>query len=425
NGVTLQGGEVFKAMSTDKAGNESPIATQTVTDVTAPDAPVLNDITSNSKQVTGTAEPNSTVSVTFPSGEVVETTADKDGKFTVAIPENEGLQGGETIEATSEDEAGNVSQKDSTLVVDATAPGAPQISHVTSISTEVTGVAEPNSTVSVTFPSGEVVETTADQDGNFTVAIPENEGLQGGETISATAQDKAGNVSQPGSTTVIDATAPAPPTVNAVTSEDTNITGTGEPNMTITIKFPTGETATGKTDETGNYTIAIPNEVDLQGGEELYVTSTDEAGNETDPVKTTVTDVTAPGAPTVNEVTNEDAQIRGIAEPGSNITVTFPDNITASATADDEGNYTISIPEGIDLKGDEVLQITATDETGNISSPTSTTVIDVTAPDAPILNEVSSENTQVTGTTEANATVTVTFPGGTTVDVKADAQGNF
>src|SRR5699024_9300939 len=105
------------------------------------------------------------------------------------------------------------SQKESTQVIDDRDTSAPQTSHVTSISTEVTGVAEPNSTVSVTFPSGEVVETTADQDGNFTVAIPENEGLQGGETISATAQDKAGNVSQPGATTVIDATAPAPPTV--------------------------------------------------------------------------------------------------------------------------------------------------------------------------------------------------------------------
>ncbi|MEB7765434.1 Ig-like domain-containing protein, partial [Staphylococcus pseudoxylosus] len=132
----------------------------------------------------------SIVTVTFPSGAVVEATADENGNFTVAIPENEGLQGGETIQATSTDAAGNVSQPASGQVIDATAPDAPQISHVTSVSTEVTGTAEANSTVTVTFPSGAVVEATADENGNFTVAIPENEGLQGGETIQATSTDE-------------------------------------------------------------------------------------------------------------------------------------------------------------------------------------------------------------------------------------------
>ncbi|PTI57298.1 YSIRK signal domain/LPXTG anchor domain surface protein [Staphylococcus xylosus] len=258
NSVILKGGEEFKAISTDEAGNESPVATTTVADTIAPDAPTVKDITSNSNQVTGTAEANSIVTVTFPSGAVVEATADENGNFTVAIPENEGLQGGETIQATSTDAAGNVSQPASGQVIDATAPDAPQISHVTSVSTEVTGTAEANSTVTVTFPSGAVVEATADENGNFTVAIPENEGLQGGETIQATSTDETGNVSQPGSTTVTDETAPAPPTVNGVTSEDTTVSGTAEANTTVTVIFPDGVTASGKSDENGNYTIAIP-----------------------------------------------------------------------------------------------------------------------------------------------------------------------
>ncbi|WP_210140914.1 Ig-like domain-containing protein, partial [Staphylococcus sp. GDX8P113P-2] len=425
SGVTLQGGEVFKAIATDKAGNESSVATRIVTDVTAPDAPTLNDVNSNSKQLNGQAEANSTVSVTFPSGEVVDTVADQDGNFTVDIPENEGLQGGETIVATSKDKAGNISQKGSTQVIDATAPDAPQISHVTSVSTEVKGTAEANSTVSVTFPSGEVVETKADQDGNFTVSIPENEELQGKETISATSKDSAGNVSHAGSTTVTDATAPAPPTVNSVTSQDTNISGTAEPGSTVTITFPNGEVATGETDETGKYIIAIPNEVDLEGGEELQVISTDDTGNETEPVKTTVKDTTAPDAPTINDVTSEDTQIIGKAEPGSTVTVTFPDNTTAIGTADDQGNYTIDITSGTKLEGSEELQVTATDKTGNISKPTSTTVIDKTAPDAPKVNRVSSEDVQIAGSSEPNSTVTITFPGNITVDVEADEHGNF
>src|SRR5699024_7083176 len=309
--------------------------------------------------------------------------------------------------------------------IDATAPDAPQISHVTSVSTEVKGTAEANSTVSVTFPSGKVVETNADQDGNFNVTIPENEGLQGKETISATSKDSAGNVSHAGSTTVTDATAPAPPTVNGVTSQDKNISGTAEPNSTITIKFPNGETATGATDETGNYTIAIPNEVSLEGGEEIQVTSTDDAGNETEPVKTTVKDTTAPDTPTVKEVTSEDTTIGGTAEPGSAVTVTFPDGTTAIGTADDQGNYTIDITSSTKLEGSEELHVTATDKTGNISNPTSTTVIDKTAPDAPKVNRVSSEDVKIAGSSEPNSTVTITFPGNITVDVVADEHGNF
>ncbi|MEP9819062.1 Ig-like domain-containing protein, partial [Staphylococcus xylosus] len=425
NGVTLEGGEEFKAISTDKAGNESPIATTIVKDVKAPDAPVIKDVTSNSNQITGTAEANSTVTVTFPSGEVVEVTADENGRFTANIPENEELQGGETIQATSTDAAGNISQSGNTTVIDATAPEAPKISHVTNVSTEVTGTAEANSTVKVTFPSGTVVETIADVQGNFTVAIPENEELQGGETIQATSTDATGNVSHPGSTTVTDEIAPSPPTVNGVTSEDVQVTGTAEANTTVTVTFPGGVTAAGKSDNNGNYTISIPGEVDLVGGEEIQVTSTDDAGNETAPVATTVTDVTAPAAPTINGVTSEDVQITGTAEANSTVTVMFPDGITATGTTDNQGNYTVKIPEGTDLTGNEVLKVTASDSRGNISPETSTTVADATAPEVPVLNEVSSEDTTVSGTAEANTIVTVTFPGDVKVDVETDAQGNF
>ncbi|MDK6812316.1 Ig-like domain-containing protein, partial [Lactobacillus jensenii] len=88
----------------------------------------------------------------------------------------------------------------------------------------------------------------------------------------------------------------------------------------------------GTTDEDGNYTITIPTNEDLKGGEALPVTSTDKAGNTSAPATTTVTDTTAPTAPSVNPVTSDDTQITGKAEPGSTVTVTFPDGTTASGT---------------------------------------------------------------------------------------------
>ncbi|WP_436963196.1 Ig-like domain-containing protein, partial [Staphylococcus xylosus] len=421
----LTAGTVLTATAS-KDGKTSEISDQiTVTDATAPEAPVINPITSNDTQVTGKAEPNSSVTVGFPGGGKISVTADDQGNFIVNIPDSVNLDGGEEFKAISTDKAGNESTIATTIVEDATAPEAPVIGDTTSNSNQVTGTAEANSTVKVTFPSGAVVETTADAQGNFTVAIPEDEALQGGETIQAISTDDAGNVSHPGSTTVTDETAPAPPTVNGVTSEDTQVTGTAEVNSTVTVKFPNGVTVKGESDANGNYTIAISDEVDLVGGEEIQVISTDDAGNETAPVATTVTDVTAPDAPIVNDVTSEDAQVTGTAEANSTITVIFKDGTTATGTTDDQGNYTVNIPEGIDLTGDEPLKVTASDSRGNISPVTSTTVIDATAPETPVLNEVTSEDAQVTGTAEANSTVTVTFPGDVKVVVETDEQGNF
>ncbi|RUY73913.1 hypothetical protein EN964_37410, partial [Mesorhizobium sp. M7A.F.Ca.CA.001.10.2.1] len=127
---------------------------------------------------------------------------------------------------------------------------------------------------------------------------------------------------------------------------------------------------------------------DLKGGETLPVTSTDKAGNTSDKATTTVTDTTAPTVPSVNPVTSDDTQITGKAEPGSTVTVTFPDGTTATGTADDNGNYVIEIPANEDLKGGETLPVTSTDKAGNTSDKASTVVTDTTAPTVPSVNPV-------------------------------------
>src|SRR5699024_5127611 len=175
----------------------------------------------------------------------------------------------------------------------------------------------------------------------------------------------------------------------------------------------------------GEYTITIPEKIDLKGDEELLISAMDGNGNISDSITTTVKDITAPAAPTVKEVTSEDTTIGGTAEPGSTVTEMFPEGTTATGTAYGQGNYTIDITYGTKLEGGEELQVTATDKTGNISNPTSTMVIDKTAPDAPKINRVSSEDAQIVGSSEPNSTVTITFPGNITVDVEADEHGNF
>uniref|UniRef100_UPI001FD8A93E Ig-like domain-containing protein n=2 Tax=unclassified Staphylococcus TaxID=91994 RepID=UPI001FD8A93E len=410
--VKLDGGEPIKVVAADKDGNKSEEATTTVVDTTAPSAPTVKEVTSEATTVSGTAEPGSTVTVTFPDGTTSTGTADSEGNYTVEIPSNVDLEGGEDIKVTSKDKVGNTSEETMTTVVDKTAPDAPTVKEVTSEATTVSGTAEPGSTVTVTFPDGKTATGTADDQGNYTIEIPSDVKLDGGEPIKVVAADKDGNTSTEATTTVKDTTAPDAPTVKEVTSEDTTIGGTAEPGSTVTVTFPGGKTATGTADDQGNYTIEIPSDVKLEGGENIIVTSKDKDGNTSEEATTTVKDTTAPSAPTVKEVTSEDTTIGGTAEPGSTVTVTFPDGTTATGTADSEGNYTVDIPSNIDLEGGEPIKVVATDKDDNTSTEATTTVVDTTAPSAPTVKEVTSEATTVSGTAEPGSTVTVTFPDG-------------
>ncbi|MFP5163852.1 Ig-like domain-containing protein, partial [Staphylococcus equorum] len=145
-------------------------------------------------------------------------------------------------------------------------------------------------------------------------------------------------------------TAPAAPTVNEVTSGDTQLTGTGEPGSTITVKFPDGSVVTGTVDNQGNYVIDLPVDKKLNGNEELVVTST--------------------AAPTVNKVTSGDTKVTGTGEPGSTITVKFPNGTIVTGKANNQGNYVINVPSIIDLNPGDTIQVSSIDKSGNMSGTT-------------------------------------------------------
>ncbi|MGX5791612.1 Ig-like domain-containing protein [Staphylococcus equorum] len=414
----LKAGTILTAIATKNGKTSNLSDPVTVEDITAPNAPTVNEVTSEGTQLTGSGEAGSTITVKFPDGSVVTGVADDQGNYAIDIPTNVDLVGNEELVVTSTDGAGNVSPETRLTVKDATAPVAPTVNEVTSEGTQVTGTGEPGSTITVKFPDGSVVTGVVDDQGNYVIDIPTNVDLVGNEELVVTSTDVSGNVSLETRLTVKDTTAPVAPTVNEVTSEGTQVTGTGEPGSTITVQFPHGSVATGTVDNQGNYAIDLPIDKQLNGNEELVVTSTDGAGNVSPETRLTVTDVTAPDAPTVNEVTSEGTQVTGTGEPGSTITVQFPDGSVATGTADSQGNYAIDVPTNVDLVGNEELVVTSTDGAGNVSAETRLTVKDATAPNAPMVDEVTSESTQVTGTGEPSSTITVQFPDGSVAQVQ-------
>ncbi|WP_169752671.1 retention module-containing protein [Campylobacter mucosalis] len=74
--------------------------------------------------------------------------------------------------------------------------------------TTVTGKTEPGAKVEVTFPNGEKVSVTANDDGSYTAQIPDGITLKDGDKVTAVATDPSNNTTNTPSQTIIDRTAP-------------------------------------------------------------------------------------------------------------------------------------------------------------------------------------------------------------------------
>ncbi|MYL20767.1 hypothetical protein GLW04_12770 [Halobacillus litoralis] len=401
------GGTEISVTLTDAAGNESEAATVIVADTTAPEDPVVNDVTDQDTSVTGTGEAGSDVTVTIDGTEYTGT-VDENGDFAVTIPEQ---SAGTDVSVTLTDEAGNESGAVTVTVTDGTAPDAPSVDGVTDQDTEVTGTGEAGTDVTVTIDGTEYTGTV-DENGDFSVTIPEQ---SGGTEVSVTLTDAAGNESEASVVTVSDVTAPADPSVDGITDQDAEVTGTGEAGTDVTVTID-GTEYTGTVDENGDFAVTIPQQSE---GTEVGVRLTDGSGNESGLVTVTVTDGTAPEAPVVAEVTDQDTEVTGTGEAGAEVTVTI-DGEEYTGTVDGNGDFTVTIPQ--QEAGTEV-SVTLTDAAGNESEAATVTVVDTTAPEAPVVAEVTDQDTEVTGTGEAGAEVTVTIDGSEytgTVDENGD-----
>ncbi|MBV5749340.1 BapA prefix-like domain-containing protein [Pseudomonas aeruginosa] len=403
----LPNGTVVNATATDPSGNASSPASVTV-DSVAPAAPVVNP--SNGAEISGTAEPGATVTLTDGSGNPIgQVTADGSGNwsFTPTTP----LPNGTVVNATATDASGNTSAG-SSVTVDSVAPATPVINP--SNGTTLSGTAEPGSSVTLTDGSGNPIgQVTADGSGNwsFTPSTP----LADGTVVNATATDPAGNTGGQGSTTV-DAIAPATPTVNL--SNGSSLSGTAEPGSTVILTDGNGNPIAEVTaDGSGNwtYTPSTP----IANGTVVNVVAQDAAGNSSPPATVTV-DSSAPPAPVINP--SNGVVISGTAEAGATVTLTDAGgNPIGQVTADGSGNW--SFTPGTPLANGTVVNATASDPTGNTSAPASTTV-DSVAPAAPVVNP--SNGTTISGTAEAGAKVILTDGNGNPIgETTADGSGNW
>ncbi|MBK3365789.1 Ig-like domain-containing protein, partial [Acinetobacter baumannii] len=435
-----------KVTFTDAAGNSSTVNdTQIYTlDTAAPSAPVIDPV-NGTDPITGTAEPGSTVTVTYPNGDTATVVAGPDGSWSVPNP---GLNDGDEVEAIATDPAGNPSLP-GTAIVDAVGPNTDGVNFaVDSVTADnvinaseasgnvtVTGVlknvpADAANTVVTVVINGQTYTATVDSTaGTWTVSVPGSElTADADKTIDAkvTFTDAAGNSSSVNDTHTytVDTVAPNAPVLDPINATDP-VSGQAEPGSTVTVTYPDGTTATVVAGTDGSW--SVPNPGNLVDGDTVTATATDPAGNTSLPGTGTVSaDITAPVVALDDVLTNDStpALTGTVNDPTATVVVNV-DGVDYPAVNNGDGTWTLAdntLPALAD--GPHTITVTATDAAGNVGNDTAVVTIDTVAPNAPVLDPINATD-PVSGQAEPGSTVTVTYPDGTTATVVAGTDGSW
>ncbi|MDC5583665.1 Ig-like domain-containing protein, partial [Acinetobacter baumannii] len=430
--IPLVAGGIIAAASNHDSNDDSSAPADTTppsTDgVTFSVDPVTSDNVINASEASGNvtitgvlknipADAANTAVTVVINGVTYNATVDKAaGTWTVSVP-GSGLvaDADKTIDAkvTFTDAAGNSSSVNDTqtYTLDTTAPNAPVIDPVNGTD-PITGTAEPGSTVTVTYPDGSTTTVVAGPGGTWTVPNPGN--LVDGDEVTAIATDPAGNPSLPGTGTVsADITAPVVALDDVLTNDSTPaLTGTvNDPTATVVVNVD-GVDYPAVNNGDGTWTLAdntLPTLAD--GPHTITVTATDAAGNVGNDTAVVTIDTVAPNAPVLDPINATDP-VSGQAEPGSTVTVTYPDGTTATVVAGTDGSW--SVPNPGNLVDGDTVTATATDPAGNTSLPgTGTVSADITAPVVALDDVLTNDSTPaLTGTVnDPTATVVVNVDG--------------
>jgi hypothetical protein len=491
--VTLADGlHAITATATDTAGNTSTASVPDLVvriDTIMPAAPInlnLADASDSGRSSTddvtnvtmptidgpaGSAEPLSTVRVFADGVAVGSTTASATGAWSVAV--NTALTNGvRAIRAAAEDAAGNVSALSAVLniTIDTAAPAAPSApdlvaasdsgnsssDNVTNDTTPtLSGTAEANAIVHVFVDSTEVGTALATGAGAWTFTTGALAG--GSRTISARAEDVAGNLSGASAnlTVVIDTLAPTAPSQpvldpasdsgfanDGITNDSTpTLTGTAELGAMVRL-FVDGILAGTVQAVAGTWTVTIATPL-TDGLHAFTATATDAAGNTgsastpldltidtappSQPDQPDLADASDTGRSSTDNITNDTTPTLGGAAPvGTFVEVLADGNLIGTVVVDAFGQWTLT-PTIALAAGQRTIVARALDAAGNVSanSVALTITIDTTAPavpTAPDLNALS--DTGLLNDDDVTRDATPTFDGtaenGATVELFID-----
>ncbi|ELZ4686758.1 cell surface protein [Enterococcus faecalis] len=421
--VTLASGKATAKQTVNVvAKNDTGLESQPTTAMTPADVttPTIGDITGDSTtgyEITGTADPNTTIEVRNPDGTIIgTTTTDDQGNFTVDLPAG-AANPGDTLTVVGKDGDGNESQPTEVTVPEDATVAAPTVTTVTGTTAtgyQVTGTAEPNVIIEIHNEAGLVIATgTTDGAGAFTITLPTGTATAN-EALTAIAKDAAGKESNPTAfKTPADPDGPvATPTVDKITGSTTKgyqVVGAAEVGTTVEVRDADGTVlgmATTGTD--GKYTVTLePGKA--SANETITVVAKNATGKESQPATaTTPADLATPTIDSITGNSGKGYEITGTAEPKTTIDVRDADGtIIAATTANETGQYTVTLPAGVVTPG-ETITIISKDGAGNESQPATAVIPADVVLAAPTITKVEGNKANgytVTGTADPNVTV--------------------
>ena len=417
NGYTLT------ATVSDLAGNPGSASKGVTVDTTAPvisfntvaGDDVINNVEHTQAQIiSGTATgavAGDRLVVTI-AGQQYVTSTDASGNWSVGVSASviSGLADGTvTISATITDSAGNSSTQTHNVQVNTAAVSlsVSTISGDNLINAAEAGSALTLSGTGTNFATGTVVtvllngkgySATIQSNGSWSVNVPAADvaALADGTsyTVSASAQDSAGNSATASRSVAVDLTAPVI-SINTVSTDDRlnaaeqqqpltlNGSTSAEVGQTVTVTFG-GKTYTATVAANGTWALNVP-AADLatlgQGAQTITASVNDRAGNPgqtthaltVDTVAPTITIATVAG----DDIINNAEQLAGqtisgttTAEVGQTVTVTF-NGQTWTATVGSGGSWSVFIPaqQFVGLSdGSYTVSATVSDQAGNSGS---------------------------------------------------------
>ncbi len=422
--ATLKNGEPIQVVATDGT-NDSLAASANAPDTTAPNPVDHLVISPDGTRVSGTGEPGTTVKVTVsgPDGVVLGTaTVGTDGVFVVGLTPP--AANGSSLEVTSTDSSGNVSNAVPLAGPDGTQVATPTDLAVSSDGLILTGAGTPGTTVTVLdSDGGSLGSGVVNSLGRFSILM--RFAQLNAQVLHVTAHDADGHSSVTGSITAADATAPDAPTQLTINANGSAISGKGEAGATVTITDSTGAVlGTATVASTGNFNVVLnPAQLNAQA---LTATQSDAAGNVSQPGALLVApDLTPPAAAMNLTINNVGTVVSGQGEAGATVTIRdATGSLLATGLVDQSGHFQISLPQA--QTSGAALQVTLTDPAGNVSPQSSLNTVDSTPPAAVQNLNISASGDTLTGTGEAGATVRVTDGSGTLLgSAVVAADGSF
>lgn len=430
--------------------------------------PLTTNTTNPQINVTGTGEPGDAVRVVV-GGVTQTTTIGTNGTWSVTYPST-GLPADGTHGAavTVTPPGGTpISLTGPSFVIDMTPPavettfGTTAQSDVENLAEYANGVSlggtgEVGATVSVVV-NGHTQTTTVGSNGQWTVTFTQAQ-ISGGEyhelAAVITATDALGNRTVVNQTIAID-TVPHPITVTSVAGDNLvnlsesqsgfAVTGTSTAGAVMTVTIG-GQTRTVTAGGDGSWSANFgAGTVTTDGNASVTVSTVDAAGNASStsfPFRVDTVASLAVSTVAGNDQVNQSENggmitVSGTSEVGSRNVMVSWNGTTLPATVDPAtGNWTVNYPANLFGQVQSTattITVTATDAAGNSASANRAVNVDNLAQVAMGMGQIGGDDRLVgsettgftlTGTSDANARVAVTFEG-QTVNVTADGNGNW